>query len=188
MNAPFLGRGQHHRLNIKHQIRNKQKKVRSTVLIIENILSNIRQHRHWSLCPCSIDALTSQIQAMLYYVPRCLTEEVLRCYSVIVLDNNIMPLLYLINLKTVFITWINFILHQYFLINRALEVEPWSPTDFLSQCGFFFFKSEISESVYHIKTFFFVFCARVCKFIQGQGERLLVYFMPSFPHRSWPLG
>ena len=33
-----------------------------------------------------------------------------------------------------------------FSVNRALEVEPCSSTDFLSQCGFFFFKSEISES------------------------------------------
>ena len=33
-----------------------------------------------------------------------------------------------------------------FSVNRALEVELCSSTDFLPQCGFFFFKSEISES------------------------------------------
>ena len=30
-------------------------------------------------------------------------------------------------------------------VHRALVVEPWSSTDFLTQCGFFFFKSEISD-------------------------------------------
>ena len=30
-------------------------------------------------------------------------------------------------------------------VHRALVVEPWSSTGFLTQCGFFFFKSEISD-------------------------------------------
>ena len=30
-------------------------------------------------------------------------------------------------------------------VNKTLVVEPWSSTDFLSQCGFFFLKSEISK-------------------------------------------